>query len=158
MNLLSLEDISKSYGVAPLFQGVTFGIEEGEKTGLIGLNGAGKSTLLRIIAGREPPDSGRVVTANQRRVGYLPQNPPFVEERTVLDTIFTTDNERLRLLHDYEAACHDLALAKGHDELDDQRHHERHHERLMDRVARLADQLEAAGGWDLETNARTVLT
>jgi ABC transport system ATP-binding/permease protein len=61
MNIISLEDVSKSYGIKPLFEGVTFGLDDGEKVGVIGTNGSGKSTLLRIIAGNEQPDTGRAV-------------------------------------------------------------------------------------------------
>ena len=146
MNIISLEDVSKSYGVKPLFEGVTFGLDDGEKVGIIGMNGSGKSTLLRIIAGREQPDTGRAVMAGQRVIAYLPQNPPFDPDKTVLDTVFTASNEAMRLLHDYEVACHDLSASGGGDT------------RLLDRVSKLAHQLEAAGGWNLETNAKTVLT
>jgi ATP-binding cassette subfamily F protein uup len=145
MNIISLENVSKSYGVNPLFEGVTFGLDEGEKVGIIGLNGSGKSTLLRIVAGRERPDTGRAVFANDRAVVYLPQNPPFDPDQPVLDVVFTASNETMRLLRDYEMACHDLSL-RGTDE------------RLLDRVAKLAHQLEATGAWDMETNAKTVLT
>jgi ATP-binding cassette subfamily F protein uup len=146
MNIISLEDVSKSYGSKPLFEGVTLGLDEGDKVGLIGLNGSGKSTFLRIVAGREPPDTGRAIVASTRVVAYLPQNPPFDPDQSVLDVVFTASDETMRLLRDYESACHDLSV-RGSDE-----------ERLLDRVARLAHQLEAAGGWDLETNAKTVLT
>jgi ABC transport system ATP-binding/permease protein len=146
MNIISLEDISKSYGSKPLFEGVTLGFDEGEKVGLIGLNGSGKSTFLRIVAGHEQPDTGRAIIASNRAVAYLPQNPPFDPEQSVLDVVFTASDETMRLLRDYEKACHELSL-RGRDE-----------ERLLDRVAKIAHQLEAAGGWDIETNAKTVLT
>ncbi|HEX8183318.1 MAG TPA: ATP-binding cassette domain-containing protein, partial [Blastocatellia bacterium] len=146
MNIISLEDVSKSYGIKPLFEGVTFGLDDGEKVGIIGTNGSGKSTLLRIIAGQEQPDTGRAVIASQRVVAYLPQNPPLDPDKTVLDTVFTASNETLRLLHDYEKACLDLSLSSERDE------------RLLDRVAKLAHQLESVGGWNLETNAKTILT
>jgi ATP-binding cassette subfamily F protein uup len=145
MNIISLENISKSYGINPLFEGVTFGLGEGEKVGIIGLNGSGKSTILRIIAGHEQPDTGRAVVANNRAVVYLPQNPQFDPDQSVLDLVFTASNEKMRLLRDYEMACHDLSLHNGD-------------ERLLDRVAKLAHQLEATGAWDMETNAKTVLT
>jgi len=146
MNIISLEDISKSYGSKPLFEGVTLGFDEGEKVGLIGLNGSGKSTLLRIVAGHEQSDTGRAIIASNRVVAYLPQNPPFDPEQSVLDVVFTASNETMRLLRDYEMACHELSLPH------------RDEERLLDRVAKIAHQLEAAGGWDMETNAKTVLT
>ena len=146
MNIISLEEVSKSYGVKPLFEGVTFGLDDGEKVGIIGTNGSGKSTLLRIIAGQEQPDTGRAVIASQRVVAYLPQNPPADPDKTVLDTVFTASSETMRLLHDYEKACLDLSLNNERDE------------RLLDRVSKLAHQLESVGGWNLETNAKTILT
>jgi ATP-binding cassette subfamily F protein uup len=145
MTIISLEDITMSYGPIPLFEGVTFGLDDSDKVGLIGLNGSGKSTLLRIIAGREQPDRGRAITANERVIAYLPQNPAFDEQRTVLDAVFTASNEAMCLLRDYEMACHDLSLQAND-------------ERILGRVAMLAHQLEAAGAWNLETNARTVLS
>jgi ATP-binding cassette subfamily F protein uup len=145
MNIISLENVGKSYGVKPLFEGVTFGLDDGEKVGLIGLNGSGKSTLLRIIAGREQPDTGRATIAGERVVAYLPQVPRFGPDQTVLDAVFTASDETMRLLRDYEIACRDLSLSASDT-------------RLLDRVAELAHRLEAAGGWGLETNAKTVLT
>jgi ATP-binding cassette subfamily F protein uup len=145
MTIISLEDIGMSYGPRCLFEGVTFGIDDGDKVGLIGLNGSGKSTLLRIIAGREQSQKGRVTTANERVVTYLPQNPPFDPDQTVLDAVFTASDGAMRLLRDYEVACHDLALRPGD-------------ERILQQIATLAHQLEATGAWNLETNARTVLS
>src|SRR6185295_12799942 len=145
MTIISLEDITMSYGPRLLFEGVTFGLDDNDKVGLIGLNGSGKTTLLRIIAGREQPQRGRVVVANERVVAYLPQNPEFDPDQTVLDAVFSASNETLRSLREYELACHDLAQRPGD-------------ERALDRVATLAHRLETSGAWNLETNARTVLT
>lgn len=145
MTIISLEDIAMSYGPRQLFEGVTFGLEDNDKVGLIGLNGSGKSTLLRIIAGQEQPQKGRAVIANERVVAYLPQNPEFDPDQTVLDAVFTASDEAMQLLRDYEVACHDVSLNPGD-------------ERTLNRVATLAHQLEASGGWNLETNAQTVLT
>jgi ATP-binding cassette subfamily F protein uup len=145
MTIISLEDISMRYGPRSLFEGVTLGLDDGDKVGLIGLNGSGKTTLLRVIAGREQPHKGRVVVANERVVAYLPQNPQFDPDHTVLDAVFTASDEAMRLLRDYELACHDLSLRTGD-------------EKMLERVATLAHQLEAAGSWNLETNAQTVLS
>jgi ABC transport system ATP-binding/permease protein len=145
MTIISLEDIGMSYGPRCLFEGVTFGLDDADKVGLIGLNGSGKTTLLRIIAGREQPQKGRVVIANERVVAYLPQNPEFDPDQTVLDAVFTASDEAMRLLRDYEMACHDLSQRPGD-------------ERILDRVSTLAHKLEAAGAWNLETNAQTVLS
>lgn len=88
MNLLAVENISKDYGIKRLFGDISFGIEEGEKIGLIGINGTGKSTFLKILAGAETPDQGKVVVGNSVRVEYLPQNPEFDDEATVLQQVF----------------------------------------------------------------------
>ena len=145
MTIISLEDIAMKYGPRCLFEGVTVGLDDGDKVGLIGLNGSGKSTLLRVIAGREQPQKGRIIIANERVVAYLPQNPQFDPDHTVLDAVFTASDEAMRLLRDYELACHDLSLRSGD-------------ERILERVATLAHQLEAAGTWNLETNAQNVLS
>jgi ATP-binding cassette subfamily F protein uup len=146
MNILSLEDISKNYGLKPLFSGVTLGLDEADKIGVIGSNGSGKTTLLRIIAGVEPADTGRVVIASEKAIAYLPQNPTFNKEDTVLDTVFAANNETMRLLGEYELACHELSLTDATNE------------KLLGKVAELAHKLEDLGGWEIETNARNVLT
>lgn len=146
MNILSLENISKNYGNKPLFEGVTTGFEADEKIGIIGANGSGKTTLLRIIAGEEPPDTGRITLTEGHVLAFLSQNPPFDESATVLETIFAASGGVMKLIRDYEAACHDLALHTGTNE------------RLLGTVADLAQKLESSGAWDLETNARMVLS
>lgn len=88
MNLLSIENLTKSYGEKILFDQISFGIAEGEKIGLLGVNGTGKSTFLKIIAGLESPDKGKITLGNNVRVKYLPQNPCFDEGATVLQQIF----------------------------------------------------------------------
>ncbi len=77
--LLSCQDLSKSFGSRPLFEGLSFGLEEGERTGLIGPNGAGKSTLLKILAGAETQDSGAVTPRRGLRLGYLAQQDSFTD-------------------------------------------------------------------------------
>lgn len=144
MTILGLENIGKDFGIKPLFSGVTFSIEAGERVGLIGANGSGKTTLLRVIAGQEPPETGRVMFSGNPVVGYLSQNPPFKPEATVLDTIFAASTAVMQQLHQYEAACQQLA-ANGDDPT------------LLARVADLAAQLEASGGWSLETEAKIIL-
>lgn len=87
MNLLTIENMSKSYTERMLFDHVSFGINEGEKIGVIGINGTGKSTLLKIIAGIEEPDSGAVVKGKKVRIGYLAQTPEFDNELTILQNV-----------------------------------------------------------------------
>lgn len=87
MNLLSLENIRKTYTERPLFNGASFYLNENEKVGLIGVNGTGKSTLLRIAAGLEEPEEGRVVRAGHVKISYLSQTPEFPGDRTVLECV-----------------------------------------------------------------------
>ena len=87
MNYLSVDGISKSYGIKTLFSDVTFGIEKGDKTALIASNGSGKSTLLRILVGRESMDTGTVTYANDIRVGYLEQLPQYDPELTIREVV-----------------------------------------------------------------------
>ncbi len=87
MNLLTIENMSKSYTERMLFDKVTLGINEGDKIGVIGINGTGKSTLLKIIAGLEEPDSGTVTRGKRIRIGYLPQTPVFDNKLTILQNV-----------------------------------------------------------------------
>jgi ABC transport system ATP-binding/permease protein len=85
--LLSCEDVAKAYGSRPLFDGLSFGLFEGDHVGLIGPNGSGKSTLLKILAGLETPDSGTRALRRQVRVGYVAQDPVFSEGTTVAEIV-----------------------------------------------------------------------
>lgn len=87
MRVLAAENISKSYGERALLSDVTLQINQGDKIGLIGVNGTGKSTLLRLLAGEEAPDSGSIFCQPGHRVAYLPQNPVFAPEDTVLEHV-----------------------------------------------------------------------
>ncbi len=87
MNILTVENITKAYGERKLFDNAGFFLQEGEKAGIIGVNGTGKSTLLKMIAGLEEPDEGKIVMANHVVVAYLPQNPVFDAEKTVISAV-----------------------------------------------------------------------
>lgn len=87
MNLLAAENMSKSYTERMLFDNISFGINEGEKIGVIGINGTGKSTLLKIIAGIEEPDKGTVIRGKKVRIGYLSQTPRFDDNLTILQNV-----------------------------------------------------------------------
>lgn len=104
MNYLSAEFISKSFSDKWLFKNESVGISKGEKIALVGANGAGKSTLLNILAGKLPPDEGKVSVRKDITVGYLGQHPQFDEESTILDTLFASDNPTLSAVKAYEEA------------------------------------------------------
>lgn len=87
MNILNIEHISKIYGEKVIFDDVSCGIHQGDKIGIIGVNGTGKTTLLKIIAGMEEPDLGQVICGNGISVTYLPQNPEFPKELTILEYV-----------------------------------------------------------------------
>ena len=77
MNILSISNVAKIGREEPLFTGVTFGLDDGDKAALIGRNGTGKSTLLNTIAGVLEPDEGTIVINKEAGVSFLPQNPVF---------------------------------------------------------------------------------
>ncbi|MBR6536298.1 MAG: ABC-F family ATP-binding cassette domain-containing protein [Lachnospiraceae bacterium] len=87
MNLITIEHVSKSYTERMLFDDVSLGINEGDRIGIIGINGTGKSTFLKILAGLEEPDAGTMIKGKEVRIAYLPQNPVFSDEMTLLQNI-----------------------------------------------------------------------
>ena len=145
MNIVSLENVSKNYGFRPLFENVTLGLEDRDKIGIIGANGSGKTTLLRIIAGSETPDTGRVTRAKGKSLAFLSQDPPYDERLTVLETIFASSSGVMQTIRDYEAVCHEVADG-NHDAAN------------LRRMSDLQHELEMNGGWEIESNARAVLT
>ena len=145
MVLLTAENIRKSYGTRVIFDDISFSIHEGDKIGVIGVNGTGKSTLLKIIAGVDQADSGTIITMNGMRIGYLSQNPLFVEGTTVLQQVFRGENPQLALVRDYEETMG--ALAKTPED-----------EKLVKKAAELAEKMDKAEAWSLESEAKTILT
>ena len=101
--LLQVENISKSYGYDPLFTNISFGLDEGDKVGLIAKNGTGKSTLLNLLAGVESPDGdGTIIYRNNLRIGYLPQSPEFESAKTVLEVCLEGSDEASVAVRAYE--------------------------------------------------------
>lgn len=101
--LLTAEKINKSYGEKILLNDVNLYLNEGDKIGIIGINGTGKSTLLKILAGVEEPDDGKIIKRAVDRISYLPQNPEFRENTTVLEQVFLGVSNHDRELMEYEA-------------------------------------------------------
>jgi ATP-binding cassette subfamily F protein uup len=145
MHILSVEAVSKDYGLRPVLKNVGLGVNRDDRVGVVGVNGSGKTTFLRLIAGDERPDAGRIILADGVSVGYLPQNPPYAPEETVLEAVFAASDAKMKLLLDYERACAELSEEGGGGQ------------RALDRVSELAHRLEASGAWELETSARMIL-
>ncbi|MFA5523505.1 MAG: ABC-F family ATP-binding cassette domain-containing protein [Tissierellales bacterium] len=139
MNLISLESITKSYSEKQLLNNINFGINEGDKIGVIGINGTGKSTLLKIIAGVEVADGGRVIKGNSVRIEYLSQNPDFDTEATVLEQVFRGNSEVMRVIRDYEKAI-------------------QNQDTPAEVITRLTSAMDAVNAWQIESEAKTVLT
>ena len=90
---LQVEDLTKSYGDRMLFDSITFGVNEGDKIGVIAKNGTGKSTLLRLLSGHESPDSGAITFRNDLRVGFLDQSPIFEPGTTLMSNLLPAIHE-----------------------------------------------------------------
>lgn len=88
MNIINIEHISKIYGEKTIFDDASFGIQEGDKIGIVGINGTGKSTLLKMIAEKENPDSGQIIRQNGLKIAYVPQNPVFPENADIRSYAF----------------------------------------------------------------------
>lgn len=104
MHYVSAENLTKSYGIKPLFQNLSFHISEGDKIALVARNGAGKSTLLKIISGLETPDEGKIWINKDVDVAYFEQDPHLIENETVLNNIFHHSHPVINLIKKYEAA------------------------------------------------------
>ncbi|MFY0689738.1 MAG: ABC-F family ATP-binding cassette domain-containing protein [Cyclobacteriaceae bacterium] len=110
MNYLSVENLSKSYDEKLLFEGITFGLDQGQKVALVGVNGCGKSTLLKVIGGFETQDKGEVSFRNGLKVSFLSQRPDFDDDATVGEAVFSDDKKELNLIRQYEDALTQASL------------------------------------------------
>ena len=141
MNILSAENLGKRVADKDLFSRLPFGLENGEKVGLIGINGSGKTTLLRILAGVDQPDTGQVVVGRGIRRAYLPQQPQADPTHTVLEHLFSGDGPRVAVLRSYEEAS--ARQAEGAD-----------NQALLDT---LSEELDAHDAWGFEHSIRAML-
>ncbi|HNM34821.1 MAG TPA: ABC-F family ATP-binding cassette domain-containing protein [Chitinophagaceae bacterium] len=137
MHYVSAENLSKSFGVQPLFQNISFNINEGDKIALIARNGVGKSTLLKILAGKETTDTGKIYINKEVTTVLFEQNPAFEEDKNIVDNIFKANHPIVNAIRAYE-----LALE------------ENNNEELL-RLATLMDELNA---WNFEVKVKQILT
>jgi ATP-binding cassette subfamily F protein uup len=145
VTIVTVENVVKAYGEKLLFDSITFGVNEGDRIGLIGVNGTGKSTLLQIVAGQVSPDAGQVVCRNGLTIEYLPQTPEFDPDTTVLDAVFRGDSPAMRTLREYEQVVERLTA-------------EPDNAKLQGRLADLQGQMDTTGAWALEAHAKAILT
>lgn len=145
MNILSVENISKSYGAKVLFQDISFAINESDKIGLIGVNGTGKSTLLKIIAGHETLDSGKVIIPNGKSIEYLPQDPEFDSEATIIEQIFKSDSKVMKLIMEYQETVEKIS-ENSNDTT------------LQSKLLKLSNEMNAMDAWEIESQIKTILT
>jgi ATP-binding cassette subfamily F protein uup len=136
MNILSADNISKSFSERWLFKNISFGISQGEKVALVGTNGSGKTTLMNVLAGLIPTDGGVVSIRKGISVGYLAQQPVFDEQATIWQSIFTAENESVRAIKEYETAL------KIHDDK---------------RLQRAMERMDSLNAWDYESKITQVL-
>lgn len=136
MHYVTAEGIGKSYGIQPLFQNITFHIEEGDKIALVARNGSGKSTLLKILSGLETPDSGKIWIHKDVDVVLLQQEPSFFEEKSVLDNIFFHEHPTIRIIKQYETAVEQNDSPKINDAI---------------------IKMDELGAWDFEAKVKQVI-
>ena len=143
--LLTVENLSKSFGEKVLFENISFGINAGQKTALIARNGTGKSSLLNILMGTVLPDDGKVTFRNGIRMAYLPQNPEMNAEMTVREYVFASDNKYIQAVDNYEKALLNIQLNPSSPI---------HEKQLQDAM----NEMDTLGAWDYETRVKEVLS
>jgi ATP-binding cassette subfamily F protein uup len=136
MHYVSVEGLSKSYGVKPLFSNISFHIEEGDKIAIIARNGSGKSTLLKILSGSETADGGTVWVHKDVTVALFEQEPVFMEDKSILDNIFHHNHPVINAIREYEKVSEEGDVDK-----------------LTDAIVKL-DELNA---WDFDTKVKQIL-
>jgi ATP-binding cassette subfamily F protein uup len=145
MSLVTLQSVKKDFGIKELLKDANFSLDTNDKVGLIGTNGSGKSTLLKMIAGLESIDSGQILVNSGAKIVYLPQQPDIDENHTVLEQVFADSGEQMHLVREYE-------------ELSDKLAHYPDDSQLISRLSSVMQRMDATGAWEVETNAKIILT
>lgn len=149
MNLLSVENLSKNYGEKSLFEGISFGIEQGQKVALVAKNGTGKSTLMKILSGQDVPDRGKVTLRKDIRVSYLDQNPVFPPESTVFESAFHSDLPILKVVREYERCLAEYEMRR-----------DKHvgNSQLQSQLELATARMDESNAWDYESRIKQVLS
>lgn len=143
MTYLTVENLSKTYGLKPLFENITFGVSKGDKTALVAPNGTGKSTLLKIIAGREVQDKGEVIFQTGIRTGYLEQEPEMDGSLTIQEFISQGNSSMATIVQQYEKAVEAQA--------------EDFNEKTQEAYMKATEAMDAADAWDFEKRMEQIL-
>jgi len=143
MTYLSVEKLSKSFGLKTLFQNLTFGITKGDKTALVAPNGTGKSTLLKVLSGIENPDSGEVMLRNGITIGYLEQEPTLDATMTIREFITHGHSDVVEVIRSYEQAV-----------LDQEKEY---NDRTHSAFEKALQAMDAANAWDYEQRMQQIL-
>src|SRR6476469_3007453 len=146
MSIFTLQSVQKDFGIKEILKDASFSLDAADKVGLIGTNGSGKSTLLKMIAGLEPIDSGQILVNSGVKIVYLPQQPDLDENHTVLEQVFADSGEGMTLVREYEELSDKLAHGQGDAT------------QLMARLSTISQRMDAIGAWELETQAKIILT
>lgn len=141
--ILSAENLGHSYGVRTLFKNISFNIEEGDKIGVIGVNGTGKSTLLRDIATGEP-NEGKITKNGTCVIEYLPQDPAFDPDATVLEQVFRGESPQLDVVRRYEEAVQQAEA-------------EPENKAARQKLLALQQEMDSKFAWQMESEAKAVL-
>lgn len=136
MNYLSVEELTKTFGDRTIFENITFGIDQGQKTAIVAKNGSGKTTLLRCLLGQEHIDSGRVVFRNDIRVSFMEQAENLSGDHTILEEVFSHDLPELRAVRDYNQA-----MSANNEAL----------------IAKTFEAVTEMNAWDMETKVSQIL-
>ena len=139
MILLNIENISKQYTERLLLDNISFGINQGDKIGLIGINGTGKTTLLKLLTNIEEADSGRIIMANNINIEYLAQNINVDPTAKVIEQVFKGTSDNMKVIRKYEEAINNPKTSK-------------------DEIIHLSVEMDSINGWELESEAKSVLT
>ncbi len=141
MVYLQVENLTKSFGDRLLFDGISFGIDQGQRVAIVARNGTGKTTLLNILTGRESHDSGTITFKRDLHVGFLPQDPDFRDGATVLEACFASESDTVRAIARYEQLLNSHRATHDYDD-------------AMQQAMADMDRLHA---WDYETRIKQIL-
>jgi ABC transport system ATP-binding/permease protein len=144
MNILSMENVTKGFTEKILFENISFGINDNDRIGVVGINGTGKSTFLKLASGKIEPDSGKIVRSSGLAVQSLSQTPEFDESASVLESILHGENPLMKIISSYETAAHLFSENPGD-------------ENLQEKLTELTAKMDLSDAWKVESQAKSIL-